>query len=383
MNFEYTPEQQMLRDAVSRLIRDRNDLKNRRALKASNSGFSADNWSALAAMGLLGLPFAEEDGGIGGGAVEKMIVMEAIGHGAALEPYLGTVILAGGALHLGAADPRHRVLIERIAAGEALVAFAHEEAAARYCGSHVATMAEKTASGWRLSGQKTAVLAGNVAEAFIISARISGAPRDEDGICLFLLPADKPGVSRRDYENFDGTRACVLDLNDVHLEADALIGPEGSAWPVIERTIDNGIAAICSEAVGAMDAMLWATVDYLKTRTQFGVTIGTFQVLQHRAAEMYVKLEQARSMAIFAAISAEDDDRLSRRRALAAAKIQINESARFVGQQAVQLHGGVGFTEEVFITHHFRRTTAIERQFGDTEHHLDTLSRLGGLSIAA
>jgi alkylation response protein AidB-like acyl-CoA dehydrogenase len=266
-----------------------------------------------------------------------------------------------------------------IAAGELRMAFAHAERQARYDLFDVATTATRDGAGWRLDGQKGLVLHGDGADRLIVSARTAGSPRDRDGIGLFLVDADAPGVSRRGYPTQDGQRAAEIALSGVHVPAKSAIGDPGAALPLIERVTDEAIAALCAEAVGCMEEMQAITVDYLKTRQQFGTTIGSFQALQHRAAEMVVALEQARSMAMFATMTAASPDPAERAAAVAGAKVQIGRSGRFVGQQAIQLHGGVGMTMEYKIGHYFKRMTMIDTLFGDADHHLSRVADAGGL----
>lgn len=379
MNFEYSDEQKMLKDAVERMVADRYGLEGRKAAAASSTGFPAENWALFAELGLLGLPFAEDHGGFGGGAVETAIVMEALGRGPSTEPYLGAVVLAGAVLRHAGGPERLAELVPGIADGSRILAFAHEEDSARHVASHVTTSASRSGSGWVLNGTKTGVLAGVAADLFLVSARTAGASGDASGLTLFAVPANHPGVTRTPYLQYDGQMVAALAFTDVHLDPKALVGTEGEAFPVIEQALDEAIAAICAEAVGTVESMLWITVEYLKTRQQFGGPLARFQALQHRCAEMFVMVEQARSMALYAAFSLGNPDRDERRRAISAAKVQICESARFVGYNSVQLHGGIGVTEECLVGHHFRRTSMIERQFGDIGHHLAALDRLGGL----
>jgi alkylation response protein AidB-like acyl-CoA dehydrogenase len=306
-----------------------------------------------------------------------MLVMEAFGRALVIEPYLATVVLSGSLLRLGGSDNQRDTYLPKIASGALTMSFAHAEQQARYTLSDVKTSARKDGDGYILDGAKTLVLHGDSGDAFIISARISGAPRDTVGLALFIVDANANGVSRRGYATTDGQRAAELTLSNVRVPADAALGNPGDAFPLIEKVVDIAIAAQCAEAVGAMSVMHEMTVDYLKTRKQFGVPIGNFQVLQHRAAEMLIALEQARSMAMLAAITAEDDDAAARRKAISAAKVQICNSGKLVGQQATQLHGGIGMTIEYAIGHYFKRITAIAATFGDAAHHLDILARAG------
>lgn len=383
MDFELSDEQRLLKDSVERLLADRYTFEARTRFMAEPDGFSRDLWRQYAELGLLALPFSEEHGGIGGGPVETMIVMEAFGRALALEPYLATVILGGGLIDARGNAALRGDVLPKIASGEMRLAFAHAEWQARYCLSDVALTARKDGAGFILDGAKTLVLHGDSADKLVVSARLSGARRDEDGIGLFLVDAGAAGVSRRGYPTVDGLRAAEVALDGVRIRPEHVIGTPGEAFPLIERVVARAIAALCAEAVGAMEAMHTLTVDYLKTRKQFGKPIGDFQVLQHRAAEMLVALEQARSMAMFATMMADDPDAAERRRAISAAKVQIGRSGRFIGQQAIQLHGGIGMTMEYSVGHYFKRVTMIDTLFGDADHHLSLLARMDGGLIAA
>ncbi len=376
MDFDLSEEQSLLKDSVEKLILQNYDFEQRKKYLKTSEGFSPDLWARYAEMGLLGLPFAEADGGFGGGAVETMIVMEAFGRGLVLEPYFATVVLAGGLLRHAASPAQRAELIPAIAAGTLRLAFAHAERQARYDLADVTTRARESAGVWRVSGEKSLVLAGEHADRLIVSARVSGAQRAHDGIGLFLVDAKAPGVSRRGYALQDATRAAEISLSDTQAIP---LGVPGEAFPVIARVVDEAIAALCAEAVGVMAAMHEVTLDYLRTRKQFGRAIGQFQVLQHRAVDMLVAIEQARSMAMFATMMAAEADATERRRAMAAAKIQIGRSGHKVGQEAIQLHGGIGMTMEYKVGHYFKRMTMIELLFGDADHHLADLAAIGGL----
>jgi pimeloyl-CoA dehydrogenase small subunit len=377
MNFELSDEQKLLKDSVESLLADRYGFEARKGYAQERDGFSRAMWTQYAELGLLALPFEEKYGGIGGSAVDTMLVMEALGRALVIEPYLATVVLCGSLLRLGGNAKQRDIYLPKIAAGEMTMAFAHSEPQARYILSDVKTMARKDGDGYILDGAKTLVLYGDSADMFIVSARVNGAQRDTAGLALFIVAANANGLTRRGYATNDGQRAAELTFTNVRVPADAVLGAPGNAYPLIEKVIDIAIAAQCAEAVGAMSVMHEMTVDYLKTRKQFGVPIGNFQVLQHRAAEMLIALEQARSMAMLAAITAEDDDAAARRQAISAAKVQICNSGRLVGQQATQLHGGIGMTMEYAVGHYFKRATAIAATFGDAAHHLDVLARAG------
>ncbi len=382
MDFELSEEQRLLKESVERLLADRYGFEARQAYAKEPDGWSKALWQQYAELGLTALPFAEEHGGFGGGPVEIMIVMEAFGRALALEPFLASVVLGGGLVRLGGSDAMRTAVLPGVASGETKLAFAHAERQARYELADVTTSARKDGSGFVLDGAKSLVLHGDCADQIVVSARLSGAQREAKGLALFLVDAKAAGVSRRGYPTVDGLRAAEVTLANVRVDADAVIGEAGNAFPLIEQVVDLGIAALCAEAVGAMAAMHEMTVEYLRTRKQFGVPIGNFQVLQHRATEMLIGLEQARSMAMLATMMADEPDAAERRKAIAAAKVQIGRSARSVGQAAIQLHGGIGMTMEYKVGHYFKRVTAIDTLFGDADHHLARLSRLGGLIAA-
>ena len=379
MDFELTEEQQLLRHSCERFFADHYGFESRRRYAEEPRGWSLIAWKQYAELGLLGLPFAEEHGGSAGGPVETMIVMEQIGRALVLEPYLATVVLGGGLIKAGGSEALQNEIIPAIAAGELSLSFAHAERQSRYDLADVATTARRDGAVYVLDGAKTLVLHGDSAGKFIVSARLSGARNERNGLALFLVDATMPGVSVRGYPTVDGLRAAEVSLNNVRVEPAAAIGEPGAAFPLIERITDAAIAALCAEAVGAMAAMQETTVEYMKTRKQFGVAIGSFQVLQHRAAEMLIAVEQARSMAMLATMMAGEDDGRERRQAISAAKVQIGRSGRFVGQQAIQIHGGIGMTMETKVGHYFKRVTTIDTQFGDADHHLGIVAAGGGL----
>jgi pimeloyl-CoA dehydrogenase small subunit len=378
MDFELSEEQRLLKDSVERLTTQRYDFEARRKFMRETDGWSRALWKQYVDLGLTALPFAEEHGGIGGGAVETMIVMEAFGRALALEPYFASVVLGGGFLRLGGGDAA-RDALPTVAAGEALLALAHTERQSRYDLADVAAMAKKDGAGYVLNGEKSLAIHGDCADKIIVSARVSGDQRSRNGIGLFLVDAKQQGVSRRGYPTMDGLRAAEVTLANVRVGTDAVIGEPGNAFPLIEQVVDVAIAALAAEAVGAMSAMHEITVDYLKQRKQFGVPIGNFQVLQHRAGEMLIALEQARSMAMLATMMAEEQNAAERRKSITAAKVQIGRSAKFIGQQAIQLHGGIGMTMEYKVGHYFKRVTMIDTMFGDADHHLIALARMGGI----
>lgn len=368
MDFDFSEEQEALRDAVAKWVARGYDFERRRRIVKAG-GFEREAWREIAELGLMGVAVPADHGGLGYGPVEAMVVMEELGRGLVLEPYAHAALVAPALLSHAAADVQVDWL-PRIAAGEATVVLALQERGARYRLSHVATDARSAASGWSLSGVKSVVPAGDVADAFIVPARVSGDIDDADGIGLFLVEADAPGVTTRGYSTQDGARAAELTL--AHAPASLLVAP-GLAFAVLEQAVDTGIAALAAEAVGAMDKLFAVTVDYLNTRKQFGVPIGTFQALRHRVADCKMQLELARSMSYFASLKlGEAPD--ARRRALSQAKVQLGQSMRFIGQQCIQMHGGIGVTDEYLASHYFKRLTCIEMSFGDTLHHLGEVS---------
>ena len=379
MDFDLSEEQRLLQESVGKLIADEYEFEKRKAYAKEPAGYSAARWAQFAELGLLGIPFPETLGGSGGSAVETMIVMEAFGRGLVLEPYLATVVLAGGILRRAGSAGQQRELIPSVIAGKLRLALAHGERLARYDLADVATSARSAGESWVLSGRKAVVIHGDSADRLIVSARTAGDQRDKVGISLFLVDAKAPGLTVQGYPTVDGLRAAEIQLENVKVGPDALIGERDRGLAIVEQAVDAGIAALAAEAVGAMTAMHEITVDYLKTRKQFGVAIGSFQALQHRAVDMLVSLEQARSMAYLATMMAEEPDTAERRRAISAAKVQIGRSARFVGQQSIQLHGGIGMTMEYKIGHYFKRVSMIDMLFGDAEHHLKLVAEAGGL----
>lgn len=379
MDFDLSEEQRLLKDSVERLLTDRYDFDSRKRYAAAPDGFSREVWAKYAELGLLALPFEEQYGGFGGGPVETMIVMEAFGGALALEPYLATVILAGGLIQRADGEVVRESVLPQIADGSLQLAFAHHERQARYDLADVSAAARREGEGWVLSGEKSLVIHGDSADKLVVSARAGGGRRDRNGVGLFLVDAGAPGLSRRGYATQDGLRAAEISLANVKVDPDDVVALPDRGLPLIERVVDTAIAALCAEAVGAMAALHAQTVEYLKTRKQFGVPIGNFQALQHRAVDMFVALEQARSMAMFATMVAREENAEERRKAVSAAKVQIGRSGRFVGQQAVQLHGGVGMTMELKVGHYFKRLAMIDIMFGDADYHLAKLAEAGGL----
>lgn len=382
MDFDLTEEQSILKDSLDRLLAANYGFEQRKRAMASPEGWSAETWRSFAEMGLMALPFAEADGGIGGGPVETMIVMEALGRVLALEPYLPTVVLGGGFLRLGASTAQKAEHVPGIVDGSRRFAFAQAERHSRYDLHHVQTTARRSGSGYVLDGAKGVVLHGDSADTLAVTARTAGGTRDEGGIGLFLVDAKAPGVSRQGYVMQDGLRAAEIVFDGVEVGADAVLGDPEGGLPLVRRVVDQAIAALAAEAVGVMSGMHALTLDYIKVRKQFGVPIGMFQALQHKAVDIYVALEQARSITLYATMMADSADDAERARAMHAAKVEIGRGGRLAGENAIQLHGGVGMTMEYAIGHYFKRMTMIDLTFGDHDHHLRALGEAGSLFAA-
>jgi len=368
MDFDFSDDEQQLSEAVQRFV-ERGYAFERRAAIAKAGGFSAAAWGEIAELGLLGLGTSEEDGGMAMGPVAAMLALEALGRGLVLEPVAAVALVAASLLAQAGPDVRAR-WAPQVASGDARVVLAWQERAARYRLERVDTKAAKSGDGWALSGTKSLVAIGDQADAFIVSARVSGAADDPAGIALFLVERAASGVNARGYALQDGSRAAEITLADA---PGTLLVAAGPAFAALERAIDIGIAALAAEAVGVMDKLFALTVDYLNTRKQFGVPIGSFQALRHRIADMKMQLELARSMSYYATLKLGEAPDV-RRRAVAQAKVQLGNSARYLGQQAIQLHGGIGMTDEYIGSHYFKRLTTMEMQFGDTMHHIGEVS---------
>ncbi len=374
MDFTFKDEQQQFADALRRWVDKDYSFDARKKIIHSESGVSDRAWATLVELGMLALPVPEEQGGFNGSAVDMMVVMQELGRGLVVEPYFATVL---GAQFLKLAGGQEG-LLERVAAGELKLACALGEQQSRHALNDV--LATDSSGAGRISGRKTVVLHGGQAGAFIVSVRSTGAQRDTDGISLYVVPCDAAGVQVVDYRTIDGQRAATVEFSDA---PGKLLGEQGKGWPLLEAATDYGAALLCAEAVGSMDAIFAATLEYLKTRQQFGAPIGKFQALQHRMADMFIHLEQARSMAMLAAVKLGSSDDEERRRVVSAAKARVGQAARFVGQQAVQLHGGMGVTDELPAAHYFKRLAMIEITLGDADHHLERFIAQPGFTEAA
>ena len=370
MDFKLSEEQQMLQDTAARLVRDAYPFEKREEFSKSELGFSQDFWNQLGELGLTAVPFSEELGGFGGSGVETMLIMTELGRGLTLEPYLESVIYGGGLVNqLGSAEQRETVLAE-VAAGSLQLAVATEELDSHYNLASVTTTATANADGFVLNGRKAVVIGGHSAGKIIVSARTSGNQFDEAGISLFLVDPQAQGVTRRVYPTVDGRKACELFLNNVQVTKADVLGEIGQAFNALRYQQGRAIAAQCALAVGSMEEACNITLDYLKTRKQFGAPIGKFQALQHRMVDMLTEREQATSMAILAACHADAEDSEERTRILTAAKYIVTRGARFVAEQAIQLHGGIGMTWEYNLAHHAKALVMIGHVFGDEEHAL-------------
>jgi alkylation response protein AidB-like acyl-CoA dehydrogenase len=373
MDFSFTEEQRLLQNSVSRYLADNHTYEAWRKFTRGEVGRDPAHWRQFAELGLLAAPLPEEYGGLGGGALETMIVMKEFGRALVIEPYVATVIVAGGLLaRCGTASQREKWL-PGIAAGEVVLAFAGAEPNGRYNSAAVATSAKKRGSGYVLNGHKAVVIGAPWADALVVTARTSGGPRDAAGISLFLVDRRAAGVSSRDFPTVDGGRASEITFENVEVPAERLIGAADEGLALIEQAVDEAIIAHCAEAVGLMSALHEQTVAYAKTRKQFGQPIGKFQVLQHRMVDMFVALEQAVSITLMATLKRESEERAA---AAAAAKVAVGKAARFVGQQAIQIHGGMGMTDELAAGHYFKRLTLFDTLYGSSDHHLGRYAAL-------
>ncbi len=370
MDLSYSEDQTLLSESIARFVRNDYGFETRRRIAASDLGFDPSVWARFAELGWLGIPFDAQDGGLDADPVAVMILMEQLGRGLVVEPYVPGILLAGKLIAAAGTSAQRARYLQDLMAGRLQMAFGHGEAGGRYTLAHVATRAAPRADGFLLSGQKAVVHNAAAADCIVVSARSHGEVRNPDGISLFVVPRDAAGLRIRPYRTIDGLRAADLIFEDVVVGGEALLGAAGGAYPVIEAVTDAAVAAVCSEAVGIMDVLREATLEHLKTRRQFGKPLGSFQVLQHRAVDMLIACEEARSLVLMATLSL-DRAAGERRRAVSAAKAQVGSAGRKLGQEAVQLHGGIGVTDELKVGHYFKRLTMIETFFGDTAHHLD------------
>jgi len=377
MDFSFSNEQTLLQDSIEKFIQNDYTFESRQKIVKEEPGYSVDHWRTFAELGWLGVPFEEVDGGFGGSAIETIIMMESFGKGLVVEPYVATVVMAGGALKVAGTAVQKERYLAGVIDGSSQGALAYAEPQGRFNLADLTTQATADdAGGWLLNGYKAVVLNGPSADFLVVSARTSGDQRDADGVSLFVLPANTDGISRRDYPTVDAFRASEITFENVAMPTECLLGAAGKGLGIIEQVIDEAILAVGSEAVGCMEVLYKATVEYCKTREQFGQPIGKFQVLQHRMVDMFMEHEQAKSLMFMAAMRMAEGYGDEAKKAVSAFKVQVGKSGRFVGQSAVQLHGGMGMTEELNIGHYFKRLTMIDTLFGNVDFHL---KRFGAL----
>lgn len=374
MNFELTEEQRMLADTLARFVAEQYPFPTRERIARLPEGFDRGMWRRFGELGAIGALFTPEQGGFGGRGDDIVVVFEHLGRALVVEPFLGALV-AGHAIGI-AGDAQRRTWLARLIDGEAILTFAHGEPDSRYELARVTTRAERTNSGWRLNGAKAVVLCGEAADGFVVSARTSGDVDTGHGISLFWVPRGTPGLTLRGYALIDGGRGADLTFSDLDLPADALIGEADNGFATLEAALGYGVLALSAEALGAMEQAFGATLEYLRTRRQFGVPIGSFQALQHRMADLAIDIEQTRSAVINAA-AALDGPRLARERALSAAKYTVGQVGARLSREAVQLHGGIGMTWELPLSHYAKRLVMIDHQLGDEDHHLARYSELG------
>jgi len=379
MDLSLSDEQKQLQEAAERFVRDKYTFENRRKIAATDKGFLPENWTQMAELGWLGVPLTEAEGGYGG-PIETMILMEQFGKGLVLEPFLPTAVIGGGLLARAGSQAQKDELLAPMMEGKKQFALAWLERQSRYNLADVSLKAEKSGSGYTLSGHKGVVYNGPSADSIFVLARTAGAAREEKGLTLFVVDAKAKGLSRRDYPTQDALRASELTFDKVSVGADAVLGTVDGGFNLVEDAVDRAIVALCAEAVGCMDAINAATLEYIKTRKQFGVAIGKFQVLQHRMVDCFTNAQEARSMTLMASLKIDDKDPVVRRKAASGAKVQIGKSGKFCGQSAVQMHGGMGVTDELSVSHYFKRLTMIDLMFGNQQHHL---TRYSNLAMAA
>ncbi|MRG96884.1 acyl-CoA dehydrogenase family protein [Polyangium spumosum] len=370
MNFDLTPDQKLLESTVASFVKKEATVSRFRALRDDPVGWSKSLWKTMAELGWIGLVFPESAGGLGGSFVDVAIVLEQLGAGLVPEPFVASVLCAGTALLRLGGPEEHEAHLAPLIAGDTSLALAWAERGGRYDPTWVETTAIRNGDEYVLRGEKVFVLNGHAADTIVVSARTAGNPGDSDGISLFVLPRDTAGLRIKTIRTMDGHKAAMVSLDGVVAPASMRLGAEGAAAPVLDEIMDLGAAAACAEGLGVMRAALGMTVDYLKTREQFGLKIGTFQALQHRAVDMFVRAELAKSTSILASIKVADPDPAERRSAVSAAKVELALCGRYVTQQSIQLHGGIGITDEHDIGLYFKRMHVLNALFGDEEHHL-------------
>ena len=375
MDFTFNEEQSLIQDQVDQFVQKEYDWETRQALSNSELGFGEDNWKKFAELGWLGISVSEDSGGFGGSAIESMLIMEAFGKGLVVEPFLETVIMAGGLIDDHGSDQQKSSFLEPAISGEMHLAIAYAEPQSRFNLSDVVTEAKADGDNFIINGYKSVVMNGPSADQIIISARTSGSQLDQDGISLFIIDANTSGLDKTNYKTVDGRRASDLTLENVSVSKENLIGEQDKGFEILDSAIDKAILAICAEAVGAMEVLYKTTVEYTKTREQFGTAIGKFQVLQHRMVDMFMEYEQCKSLLYMATMKHEEKAE-DAKKAISGLKYQVGKAGKFIGQQAVQLHGGMGVTDELNVGHYFKRLTTVGTIFGNTDYHLKKYTSL-------
>jgi len=382
MDFNFTEEQTMIRDSLARLIREQYDFDTRREVVASDAGWRPEMWAQFAELGLLMAPFSEEDGGLGGGPIDAMVVMEEFGKGLVVEPFIPSVVCGGGFLKHGGTAAQKEEHLMGIMSGQQVFAFAWGEPKGRFNLADIQTTAKSDGGGYVINGHKAVVIGASWATHFVVTARTSGDRRDAGGVSVFIVPKYASGVTTRDYPTVDGRRASEVYFENVSVGAEHVVGEVDGALPLVERVADEAIAATCAEACGVMGVAHSMTVEYSRQRKQFGVPIGKFQVLQHRMVDMFMEHEQSISMTYMATLKLGESE-VDRKKAVSAAKVRIGQAGRFVGQEAVQIHGGMGMTEELAVGHYFKRLTMIDSEFGNVDHHMKRYTALSAVDLPA
>lgn len=377
MSFAFNDDQKLLAESADRFILDDYAFETRRKVMAMDGGFDPRNWTQFAELGWLALPIPEDHGGLGGSSVDVAVLLECMGRGLVVEPYQSTVVLGAGAVAAAGNEAQKSEILGAVAEGKKLLAFAHVEPRSRFNLNHVEATAAKDGAGYVLNGEKAVVHNAETADTLIVSARTASGKTDSDGVTLFLVDRRADGVELRSYPTIDGLRASEVTLDGVKLGAEAVLGEVDRAMPVVEAVTDRASVLLCAEAAGAMDAAVRLTVDYIKTREQFGVPIGSFQVLQHRSVEMLGAKEYSRALTYRAAGVIDGANPVDRAKAVSAAKVEMGRAGKKIGQDGVQLHGGMGMTDDMAVGHYFKRLTMIDMLFGNTDHHMRRFARLG------
>ena len=375
MDFTFNEEQTLIQDQVDQFIQKEYDWETRQSLSNSELGFGDNNWQKFAELGWLGISTSEDNGGFGGSAIESMLIMEAFGKGLVVEPFLETIIMSGGLIDEHGSDQQKSSILEPAIAGQLHLALAYAEPQSRFNLSDVVTEAKSDGDNFILNGYKSVVMNGPSANKIIISARTSGTQLEENGITLFIVDGDSEGLNKTNYKTVDGRRASDLTIENVSVSKDDIVGQIDEGFDILDSSIDRAILAISAEAVGAMEVLYKTTVEYTKTREQFSTSIGKFQVLQHRMVDMFMEYEQCKSLLYMATMKHEEGS-ADAKKAISGLKYQVGKAGRFIGQQAVQLHGGMGVTDELNVGHYFKRLTTVGTIFGNSDYHLKKYTSL-------